>query len=77
VDLLNDALSADGIDLAGLDSFEAAVAIVVVVAEPGEGGADAGVNVGVVSEKAFLGGVVEVRAVWSLLVALTRIEGQS
>lgn len=62
-DALDDAVGADGVDLAGLDDLEAAVAVVVVVAGPAEGGADAGVDVGVVGEEPFLRGVVEVGAV--------------
>lgn len=62
-DLLDDAMSADGVDGAGLDNLEAAVAVVFVVGGAGEGGADAGVDVAVVGEETFLAGVVEVRAV--------------
>ena len=56
-------MHADGVDLAGLDDLEAAVSVVGVVAETGEGGADAGVDVAVVGEQAFGVRVVEVRAV--------------
>ena len=56
-------MRAEGVDVARLDAREAAVAVVVVVREAGEGGADAGVDVGVVGEEALLGGVVEVGAV--------------
>ena len=59
-DFLDDARRPDRVDFAGLDDFETAVAVVVVVAEAGEGGADAGVNVGVVGEETFFVGVVEV-----------------
>lgn len=49
-DLLDDALGADLVDLAGLDDLEAAVPVVLVVAGPAERGADARVDVGVVGE---------------------------
>lgn len=62
-DALDDTLGADGVDLAGLDNLEAAVAIVVVIAGSAEGGADASVDVGVVGQETLLGGVVEVGAV--------------
>ena len=62
-DGLDDARRADGVDLPRLDAREAAVAVVVVVRQSRQGGADAGVDVGVVGEEAFLGGPVEVRAV--------------
>lgn len=63
VDGGDDAGGADGVDVAGLDDLEAAVAVVVVVREAGERGADAGVDVGVVAQQAFLVRVVEVGAV--------------
>lgn len=47
-DGLDDALGADGVDFSGFDAREAAVAVVIVVRGAGEGGADAGVDVGVV-----------------------------
>ncbi len=56
-------MHADGVDGARLDDLEAAVAVVLVVGGAGERGADAGVDVAVVGEEAFLAGVVEVRAV--------------
>lgn len=50
LDLVDDALDANllVVDLAGLDDLEAAVAIILIVAGSGEGGADAGMDVGVV-----------------------------
>ena len=63
LDLLDDARHADRIDLPCLDDLEAAVSVVVVVGQAGKGGADAGVDVGVVGQQAFFVGVVEVRAV--------------
>lgn len=62
-DLLDDACRADGVNLARFGDLEAAVAVVFVVAEAGEGGADAGVDVAVVGEQALFVGVVEVGAV--------------
>ena len=63
MDLLDDTLSANGVDLAGFDDVETAVAIVVVVRQTGKRGTNARVNVGVVAEEAFLSGVVEVCSV--------------
>ena len=62
-DLLDDACRADGVDGAGFDDLEAAVAVVGVVGGAGEGGADARVDVGVIGEEALFVGVVEVGAV--------------
>jgi len=62
MDALDDTLCTEGIDLTGFDDGKADVAVVVVVGEAGEGGADAGVNVGIVAEETFVGGVVEVGA---------------
>ena len=62
-DFLNDTFCADGVDFSRFDDFEAAIAVVVVVAHAGKGGADAGVDVGVVGEETFGVGVVEVGAV--------------
>ena len=47
-DLLDDACRADGVDLSRFRDLEAAVAVVFIVAEAGQGGADAGVDVAVV-----------------------------
>jgi len=63
MDALYDSLGAECIDFAGFDDGKANVSVVVVVGEAGEGGPDAGVDVCVVAEQAFVGGVVEVRAV--------------
>lgn len=63
LDLLDDARGADVVDGAGLDDLEAAVAVVVVVGQARQSGADAGVDVGVVGEEAFAVRVVEVGAV--------------
>ena len=62
-DPLDDAVGADGIDLAGFHDLEAAVAVVLVIARPAESGADTGVDVGVVAQQALLSGMVEVRSV--------------
>ncbi len=59
-DLLDDTVGADCVDLTCLDDLKSAVAIVLVITRPAESGADAGVDVRVVSEQAFLRGVVEV-----------------
>lgn len=61
--MFDDALGTDLVDFAGLDDLKAAVAVVLVVAGPAQGRADAGVDVGVVGEQALLSGVVEVGAV--------------
>lgn len=47
-DLLDNTRRANGIDLARFGDFEAAIAVILVVTETGQGGADAGVNVRVV-----------------------------
>lgn len=62
-DLLDDAVHADGVDLAGLDDLEAAVAVVLVVGQARQRRADAGVDVRVVGQQALLRRVVEVGAV--------------
>ncbi len=59
-DFLDDPLRPDRIDGAGLDDFEAAVAVVFVVAGTGKRGADAGVNVAVIGQQAFQVGMVKV-----------------
>lgn len=63
LDAVDDAVDADGVDLSGLDAGEAAVAVVLVVGGPREGGADAGVDAAVVGQQALLRGPVEVGAV--------------
>jgi len=62
-DPLDDAVGANGVDLAGLDDLEAAIAIVLVVTWPAECCADSCVDVAVVPEQAFLRRVVEVCSV--------------
>lgn len=62
-DALDDVGGADGVDLAGLDDLEAAVAVVGVVRGPAQRRADAGVDVGVVVQQALHRGVVKVGAV--------------
>lgn len=47
-DFLDDPLGAEGVDFARFDDFEAAVAVVGIVARSGYCGADAGVDVCVV-----------------------------
>lgn len=69
MDLLDDAISANGIYLPSFNDVEAAVPIVLVVAETAESGTNAGVDVGIVSEKTFLARVVEVRSIWALMVS--------
>ena len=49
-DFLNDAGHADGVDFSCFYDFEAAIAVVVVVAQAAQGRADAGVDVGVVCQ---------------------------
>lgn len=63
LDPLNDAISADRVNLTSLDNLEAAVAIVLVVGGSRQRRADAGVDVGVVGEETFLCGVEKVGAV--------------
>ena len=63
VDFLDDTGGADLVDLTGLDNLEAAVAVVLVVGEAGQGSADSGVDVGVVAHQTLLCGVVEVGSV--------------
>ena len=63
LDLLDNPGHANRIDFPCFDDFESAVSIVVVVGQAGQGGADAGVDVGVVGQQAFFVGVVEVGAV--------------
>ena len=52
-DRFDDARGADRVDFARFDDLEAAVAVVFVVGEAGQGCADAGVDVGVVGEEAW------------------------
>lgn len=59
-DPLDDALGADGVDLARLDDLEPAVPVVRVVAGPAERRPDARVDVRVVCEKTLARCVVEV-----------------
>ena len=63
VDLLDDAFHSDRVDLACFHDFKPAVSVVFVVAGSAQSCADAGVDVAVVCEQAFLGGVKEVRSV--------------
>jgi hypothetical protein len=63
LDLLDDAISTDLVDLTCLDDLETAVAVVLIVRGAGERRADAGVDVGVVGQEAFLCGVEEIGAV--------------
>lgn len=62
-DLLDDTRRTDGVDFSGLDNLKPAIAVIVVVAQSGEGGTDAGVDVAVVGEEAFGVSVIEVSAV--------------
>lgn len=61
--LLDDAVHANGVNLAGLDNLKAAIPVILIVRGPAEGRADTSVNVGVVLEQTLLGGMVEIRAV--------------
>ena len=61
--LFNDTFCADGVYFACFHDFKAAVAVVFVVGGAREGGADAGVDVGVVCEETLRVGVVEVGSV--------------
>ena len=60
---LDDAVSANGVDLTSLNNLETAVTVVLVVAGTREGSADTGVDAGVVGEETLHGGVVEVGSV--------------
>ena len=63
LDLLDNAIDANLVDFACLDNLKAAVAVIFVVGRARQRGPDAGVDVGVVGEQAFLCGVEEVGAV--------------
>lgn len=62
-DSLDNSVSANGVNVSGLDNLKATVAVVVIVTGSAEGGSDTSVDVGVVGEQTFHGGVVEVGAV--------------
>lgn len=62
-DLFDDAVHADGVDFAGFNDLEATVAVIVVVAEARECGADAGVDIGVIGQETLFVGVEKVRPV--------------
>ena len=62
-DLFDDPRRPDRINLAGFGYLKAAVAVVLVVAEAGKCGADAGVDVAVVGEKTLLMRMIEVSSV--------------
>lgn len=62
-DFLDNASRPDCVDLTRLDDLEPAVAVVVVIAEAGQRGANARVNVGIVGQKAFSVRVEEIGAV--------------
>ena len=62
-DLLDDAIDPNGVDLTRLHDLKAAVSVIVVVAEPGQGGPDTRVDVAVVGQQALLVRVVEIGAV--------------
>ena len=62
-DPLDNTISADLVNLARLDDFEATVAVVLIIGGTGKGRADAGVDVGVVFQKTFLRGMEEIGAV--------------
>jgi hypothetical protein len=64
VDLLDDALCADGVNLSSLDYFKTTVSVVLVVRKAAESCSDASMDVGIISEKAFLAGMVEIGSVW-------------
>lgn len=62
-DSLDNSVSANGVNVSGLDNLKATVAVVVIITGSAEGSSDTGVDVGVVGEQAFHGGVVKVGAV--------------
>jgi hypothetical protein len=62
VDLLDDTSSTDGVNLPGLDNFEADIAIILIVGHARQCGANAGVDVCVVLEQAFHSRMVKVGA---------------
>lgn len=62
-DSLDDTFCANGVDFAGFDNLETAVAVIVVITWATESGTDTSVDVGIVGEQAFLRSVVKVRAV--------------
>lgn len=62
-DFIDNTSRPNRVDLARLDDLESAVAVVVVIAEAGQGGTNAGVNIGIVGQKAFPVRVEEIGAV--------------
>jgi hypothetical protein len=61
--LLDDTISTNLVNLAGLDDLKTTISIVLIVTWAGERSANTCVNVGIVGEQAFLSSVVEVCAV--------------
>jgi hypothetical protein len=64
VDLLDNALCADGVNLSSLDYLKTTVSIVLVVRQSAEGCADTSMNVRIIPEKALLAGMVEISSIW-------------
>ena len=62
-DFLDNASRPDRVDLSRLDDLESAIAVIVVIAGAGQGGANAGVNIGIIGQKAFSVRVEEISAV--------------
>lgn len=62
-DFLDNASGPNRVDLACLDDLESAVAVMVVVAETGQGGTNTCVDVGIVVQKTFSVRVEEIGAV--------------
>lgn len=62
-DFLDNASCSNRVDLTCLDDLESAVAVVVVITEAGQGGANTRMNIGVVGQQAFSMRVEEIGAV--------------
>ena len=62
-DLLDNASRPDRVDLSRLDDLESTIAVIIVIAEAGKGGANASVNIGIIGQKAFFVRVEEIGAV--------------
>ena len=62
-DFLDNASRPDRVDLPRLDDLEPAIAVIIVIAGAGQGGANAGMNVTIVGQKAFSVRVEEIGAV--------------
>jgi hypothetical protein len=60
MDLLNNSSSSNCVDLSRFNDVEAAVPVVLIIREPAQCRPNAGVDVGIVSQQAFLARMVEI-----------------